>query len=114
MCACVLCVRAYCVCVRTVCACVLCVRAYCVCVRTVCACVLCVRAYCVCVRTVCMYVLYVCWKIVACSERDMAYATILVRFVYVMWCSDSCPYEWDMAVPLSLYMFCVLTGVCVV
>ena len=23
-----------------------------------------------------------CWKIVACSERDMAYATILVRFVY--------------------------------
>ena len=98
------------------CTCVLCVRAYCVCVRAycVCACELCVRAYCVCVRTVCMYVLYVCWKIVACSERDMAYATILVRFVYVMWCSDSCPYEWDMAVPLSLYMFCVLTGVCVV
>ena len=91
-------------CVRAVCACVLCVRAYCVCVRTVCACVL----------YVCMYVLYVCWKIVACSERDMAYATILVRFVYFMWCSDSCPYEWDMAVPLSLYMFCVLTGVCVV
>ena len=24
------------------------------------------------------------WKIVACSERDMAYATILVRFVYLM------------------------------
>ena len=23
-----------------------------------------------------------CWKIVACSDRDMAYATILVRFVY--------------------------------
>ena len=23
------------------------------------------------------------WKIVACSERDMAYATILVRFVYL-------------------------------
>ena len=23
-----------------------------------------------------------CWKIVACSERDMAYATILVRSVY--------------------------------
>ena len=22
-------------------------------------------------------------------------------------------HEWDMAVPLSLYMFCVLTGVCV-
>ena len=44
----------------------------------------------------------------------MAYATILVRFVYFMWCSDSCPYEWDMAVPLSLYMFCVLTGVFVV
>ena len=41
----------------------------------------------------------------------MAYATILVRFVYLMWCSDSCPYEWDMAVPLSLYLFCVLTGV---
>ena len=54
------------------------------------------------------------WKIVACSGRDMAYATILVRFVYLMWCSDSCPHEWDMAVPLSLYMFCVLTGVCVV
>ena len=36
-----------------------------------------------------LYVLYVyklCWKIVACSERDMAYATILVRFVYFMWC----------------------------
>ena len=114
VCACVLCVRAYCVCVRTVCACVLCVRAYCVCVRTVCASVLCVHAYCM---YVCMYVLYVyklCWNIVACSERDMAYATILVRFVYFMWCSDSFPYEWDMAVPLSLYMFCVLTGVCVV
>ena len=41
----------------------------------------------------------------------MAYATILVRFVYLMWCSDSCPYEWDMAVPLSLDLFCVLTGV---
>ena len=52
-----------------------------------------------------------CWKIVACRERDMAYATILVRFVYLMWCSDSCPYEWDMAVPLSLDLFCVLTGV---
>ena len=49
----------------------------------------------------CLY----CWKIVACSERDMAYATILVRFVYVMWCSDSCPHEWDMAVPLFLYFF---------
>ena len=118
-CVCVLCVRvrtvcvcAYCVCVCVlcvrVCACVLCVRAYCVCVRTVCACVRTVCMY------VCMYVLYVdklCWKIVACSERDMAYATILVRFVYFMWCSDSCPYEWDMAVLLSLYMFCVLTGV---
>ena len=23
-----------------------------------------------------------CWKIVACSERDMEYATIIVRFVY--------------------------------
>ena len=23
-----------------------------------------------------------CWKIVACRERDMAYATILARFVY--------------------------------
>ena len=33
----------------------------------------------------------------------MAYATILV---YFMWCSDSCPHEWDMAVPLSLYLFC--------
>ena len=53
------------------------------------------------------------WKIVACSERDMAYATILVRFVYFMWCSDSCPHEWDMAVPLSLSLFCVLTGVMV-
>ena len=53
------------------------------------------------------------WKIVACSERDMAYVTILVRFVYSMWCSDSCPHEWDMAVPLSLYLFCVLTGVVV-
>ena len=52
-----------------------------------------------------------CWKIVACSERDMAYATISVRFVYLMWCSDSCPYEWDMAVPLSLDLLCVLTGV---
>ena len=52
-----------------------------------------------------------CWNIVACSERDMAYATILVRFVYFMWCSDCCPHEWDMAVPLSLYLFCVLTGV---
>ena len=55
----------------------------------------------------CLY----CWKIVACSERDMAYATILVRFVYFMWCSDICPYEWDMAVPLSLCLFYVLTGV---
>ena len=57
----------------------------------------------------CLY----CWKIVACSERDMANDTILVRFVYFMWCSDSCPHEWDMAVPLSLYLFCVLRGVVV-
>ena len=57
----------------------------------------------------CLY----CWKIVACSERDMAYATTLVRFVYFMWCSDSCPHEWDMAVPLSPYLFCVLRGVVV-
>ena len=27
------------------------------------------------------YTCLCCWKIVACSERDMAYATILVRFV---------------------------------
>ena len=47
-----------------------------------------------------------CWKIVACSERDMAYATILVRFVYFMWSSDSCPHKWDMAVPLSLFVLC--------
>ena len=51
------------------------------------------------------------WKIVACRERDMAYATILVHFVYFMWCLDSCPHEWDMAVPLSLYLFCVKTVV---
>ena len=43
----------------------------------------------------------------------MAYATILVRFVYFVWSSDSCPHEWDMAVPLSLYLFCVLRGVVV-
>ena len=29
------------------------------------------------------YTCLCCWKIVACSQRDMAYATILVRFVYL-------------------------------